>query len=69
MKILVIDVGGTNVKVKRSDGPEVRKIPSGPTLTPHQMAAEVQAAAADWPFDAVTVGYPGPVVGGKIVQE
>jgi polyphosphate glucokinase len=69
MKILVIDVGGTNVKIKMSDGSEVRKIASGPMLTAQQMTAEVKAAAPDWKYDAVGIGYPGPVVGGRITKE
>ncbi|NBO94130.1 MAG: ROK family protein, partial [Planctomycetia bacterium] len=69
MKILVIDVGGTNIKLKLSDRPEIRKTPSGPMLTAAQLVAEVKAATADWPFDVISVGFPGPVSGGKIVQE
>jgi polyphosphate glucokinase len=69
MKILVIDVGGTNVKLKLSDGEEVRKIPSGPTMTGQLMVDDVKQSAADWTFDAVTIGYPGPVVKGQIVLE
>ena len=69
MKILVIDVGGTNVKIKLSDGAEVRKIPSGPEMTAQAMVDAVKQNAADWEYEAVTVGYPGPVVGGQIRAE
>jgi polyphosphate glucokinase len=69
MKVLVIDVGGTHIKVKISDQDELRKIPSGPTLTAKQMVADVQKATADWQFDAVSIGYPGPVSRGKITME
>lgn len=69
MKILVIDVGGTNIKLKVSDNDEVRKIPSGPTMTAAQMVADVLAATKDWQFDGVSIGYPGPVVRGKIMEE
>jgi polyphosphate glucokinase len=69
MKILVIDVGGTNVKIKLSDGAEVRKIPSGPEMNAQAMVDAVKQNAADWQFDAVTIGYPGPVIGGHIKQE
>ena len=69
MKILVIDVGGTNVKLKISDCDEVRKIASGPTLTPQLMVDDVLKETAGWTFDAVSIGYPGPVVRGKIVQD
>jgi polyphosphate glucokinase len=69
MKILVVDVGGTNVKVKVQGNDEVRKCHSGPALTAQQMAAAVRQAAADWDYDRVTVGYPGPVVRGQIQRD
>ena len=59
-KILVIDVGGTNLKIRATGTPLV-KVPSGPTMTAAQMAAAVKQVAADWTFDAVSIGYPGPV--------
>jgi polyphosphate glucokinase len=69
MKILVIDVGGTNIKVRFQDQDEVRKCTSGPTLTPQQMVERVRQVTADWDYDRITVGYPGPVVGGRILVE
>ncbi len=69
MKILVIDVGGTNVKLKVQGTDEVRKVPSGPELTPAEMVGLVREAAADWDYDAVSIGYPGPVIKGRIKVE
>lgn len=69
MKILVIDVGGTNVKVLASGHKERVKIPSGPALTPVAMVAAVKSATADWNYDVVSIGYPGPVVRGRPVSE
>jgi predicted NBD/HSP70 family sugar kinase len=69
MKILVIDVGGTNVKLKLSDREEITKIPSGPKMTASQMVADVLKETAAWKFDAVTIGYPGPVVRDRIALE
>jgi polyphosphate glucokinase len=65
----VIDVGGTNVKIKLQDNPEVRKLPSGPELTGQQMVDGVKQLARGWDFDAVTIGYPGPVINGRITKE
>ena len=62
MKVLVIDIGGTHVKVASSDHPVPLKIVSGPTLTAQQMVADVLAAIQGWEYDAVTIGFPGPVV-------
>lgn len=69
MRILVVDVGGTNVKVLATGQPERVKIPSGPTLTPARMVALVQEATRDWAYDVVSVGYPGPVRDGRPARE
>jgi predicted NBD/HSP70 family sugar kinase len=69
MKTLVIDVGGSHIKVRVSGDDEVRKIPSGPTMTAQQMVADVKKAARGWKYDAVSIGYPGPVEGNKILKE
>lgn len=65
MRILVVDVGGTHIKVAGSwnHGPDIPpiKIDSGPTLSAQQMVADVRALTADWEYDAVSIGYPGVV--------
>jgi len=66
MTILVIDVGGTHIKLKLQGCDEVRKCPSGPNLTPQKMVERVRSATADWQYDRVSIGYPGPVVDGVI---
>ncbi|HEY4320318.1 MAG TPA: hypothetical protein VGM77_03985 [Gemmatimonadales bacterium] len=60
-KVLVLDVGGSHVKVRMSGQRSPVKIVSGPLYTPHDMIASVQAATAGWTFDAASIGYPGPV--------
>ncbi len=69
MKILVVDIGGTNVKMLASGQREPRKFPSGPTLTPREMAAGVKQAVQGWTYDAVSIGYPGPVRDGRPASE
>ena len=69
MNILVIDIGGTNVKVRRSGVEEVRKHPSGPQLTPALMVEAVKHLTNDLDFEVVSIGYPGPVVNNKILKE
>src|SRR6476660_5066416 len=67
--ILAIDVGGTNVKVLAT-GHRVRvKIPSGPDMTPAKMVNAVKDATADWKYDLVSIGYPGPVENNRPVLE
>jgi polyphosphate glucokinase len=70
-KILVIDVGGTHVKLKVSGRDEVLKLPSGNKLSPRRMmrASLSAAAARGWRFDVITIGVPAPVLGGKIALE
>ena len=69
MKVLAVDVGGTHVKILASGHKEPREFPSGPTLTPTQMVAGVRKLAGDWEYDAVSIGYPGPVLHGRPVLE
>jgi polyphosphate glucokinase len=62
MKVLVIDVGGTHVKVLLSGEETPRKFESGPTMTPGEMVKGVKQITKDWKYDAIAMGYPGPVV-------
>lgn len=61
MKVLVIDVGGSNVKILATGQTEERRFPSGPTMTAAMMADTVKSLAAGWQYDAVAIGYPGVV--------
>lgn len=69
MNILVIDIGGTNVKLLASGQDTPRKFPSGPELTPDRMVAGVKAATADWDHEAISIGFPGPVLCGQPMTE
>src|SRR6266550_2616383 len=69
MRVLVVDVGGTRVKVLATGEKAPREFASGPTLTAEQMVAGVRTAAAGWKYDAVSIGYPGPVLHGRPVAE
>src|ERR1700674_4097218 len=68
-KVLVIDVGGTNIKMLATGQKEPRKIPSGPTMTAGKMVRVVKACVKDWKFDRVSLGYPGPIVNGHALRE
>jgi polyphosphate glucokinase len=69
MNVLAIDVGGTNVKLLASGHETRRRFPSGPTMTAKVMVEEARKVAADWKFDVVSIGYPGPVLDGRILSE
>ncbi|HEV2436416.1 MAG TPA: ROK family protein [Verrucomicrobiae bacterium] len=69
MKILVIDIGGTHVKVLATGHQQRVQFPSGPKMTPAKMVAAVRAATAGWKYDAVSIGYPGPVAHGRPLCE
>jgi len=68
-KILVLDVGGTNVKMYVTGHRAMRKFSSGPKMTPQKMVTQVRALAAGWRYDALSIGYPGVVLHGKPVVE
>ena len=68
-KILVVDIGGTNVKLLATGHRTPVKIPSGPEMTPRKMVTAVRKAAADWQYSKVSIGYPGPVLNGKPVSD
>jgi len=68
-KILVIDVGGTHVKVLLTGMKTPIKIVSGPLFTAKDMVREVKSALKDRPYDAVSIGYPGPVVQDRPLRE
>ncbi len=61
MKILVIDIGGNNVKAMVSGESEKRKFPSGAKLTPQRMVDGIKELCMDWEYQAVSIGFPGPV--------
>jgi polyphosphate glucokinase len=69
MRVLVVDIGGTNVKILATGQKQPRKTPSGPGLTPRKMVAVVKELTEDWEYDAVAIGYPGRVVDGRIMVE
>ena len=69
MNVLVLDVGGTSVKILATGQTEPRKFPSGPTITPERMVAGVKELAADWNYDAVSIGVPGPVLHGRLASD
>lgn len=68
-QVLVIDVGGTNVKIAMGTSKELLKIPSGNEMTAEQMAKAVKEAAASWGYEAISIGYPGPVKDGRPAKE
>ena len=69
MRVLVLDIGGTHVKLMHSGSPEARKFDSGDGFTPQQVVAGVKKHTADWHYDAVTIGIPSPVIHGAVSAE
>jgi polyphosphate glucokinase len=68
-RVLVIDVGGTNIKLLATGQKDSRKIASGSSMTASKMVREVKNCARDWIFDCVSLGYPGPVINGHPLRE
>lgn len=69
MNVLVVDIGGTHVKILMTGEKEPRRFDSSPALTPRKMVSGVKKLAADWKYDRISIGYPGPVVSDRIVAE
>ncbi len=69
MKVLVIDVGGSHVKLLRSGMRTSRRFDSGVSMTPSKMVKLVKRITVDWPYDVISMGYPGLVLHGRIAAE
>jgi len=68
-KVLVIDIGGTHVKILATGRRQKRQVDSGPTMTPGQMVEDLKKLAEGWDYDVVAMGYPGPVLHNKPMLE
>jgi polyphosphate glucokinase len=69
MNVLVIDIGGTHVKVLATGHDQKREFDSGPALTPKRMVSQVRKLVSDWKFDVISIGYPGVVVRNRPMVE
>jgi polyphosphate glucokinase len=69
MNVLVIDIGGTHVKVFATGQNAHREFDSGPDLTPKRMINGVRKLVADWKYDVVSIGFPGPILRNRPVSE
>ena len=69
VNVLVVDVGGTHVKILATGQKEPREFLSGPKLSARQMVAGVKKVANDWRYDAVSIGYPGVVINNRPLTE
>jgi len=67
-RILVVDVGGTTVKLMIS-AREKRKFESGPAMTPKRLVSGINEIAADWKYDAIALGLPAPISRGRIIKD
>ena len=69
MNVLVIDVGGTHVKILATGQNDKREFASGPKMTAEQMVSGVRQLANGWSYDSVSIGYPGPVLHNRPVAD
>lgn len=69
MNVLVIDIGGSNIKILATGQPDRIKIPSGSDFKPENLVPLVKDAAKDWSYDVISIGFPGVVKQGKIVAD
>lgn len=69
MNVLVVDVGGTHVKLLTSGQLESRQFDSGTSLLPKNMVLGSKKIADGWSYEVVSIGYPGPVLRNRPVAE
>lgn len=69
MNVLVVDIGGTHVKLLATGQSEPREFPSGSAMTPKRMVSGVKKLTRDWKYDVVSMGYPGPVMRNRPVAD
>ena len=69
LNVLVVDVGGTNVKILVTGKRTPRKIASGPAMTAQNLVEAVKQLADDWSQDVIALGYPGAVRAGRPAAE
>jgi polyphosphate glucokinase len=67
-KILVVDIGGTHVKLMMLRG-RYRQFNSGPKMGPKELVAKIEENAKDWRFTAISIGFPAPVRRGRILRD
>jgi polyphosphate glucokinase len=67
--VIVVDVGGSHVKLLATAETERRRFESGPTMTPQEMVDGVREAATGWEWERVSVGVPAPVLGGRVASD
>lgn len=68
-RTLVIDVGGTHIKMLATGQKEPRRFVSGASMTPRKMVRQIKQAVSDWKFDRIALGYPGPIINGHPLRE
>ncbi len=68
-KVLVVDVGGTNIKMRMKGQKEATKIPSGPTMTSKKAVEIVKTNTKGWDYNCISLGYPGPIINGRPLRE
>ncbi len=69
MKVLVIDIGGTTVKMLATGQAEPSRFHSGTKMTPEHMVSKVKEETAQWKYEVASIGYPGLIRGGRIAAE
>ncbi|GMQ23765.1 ROK family protein [Algoriphagus sp. oki45] len=69
MNVLVIDIGGSNIKLLATGQPERIKIPSGSDFTPNDLIPLVKDATKEWAYEAISIGFPGVVKHGEIAAD
>ncbi len=69
MKVLAVDIGGSKIKILASGHRNPVEAPSGKHIGPKELVTNVLNAAAKWDYDVVSIGYPGEVKRGRLMED
>lgn len=69
MNVLVLDVGGSHVKAVATGHLEPRSLDTGPDFTPDDLLEGLGPLIADWKWDVVSIGFPGPIVNNRVIRQ
>jgi polyphosphate glucokinase len=66
--VLVVDIGGSNVKILTSPSERI-KFNSGGDMRPRDFAQQFKKSVRDLKFDKVSIGFPAVVRNGRIMHD
>jgi hypothetical protein len=67
-KVLVVDIGGTQVKLMISHS-DTRRFDSGMKLSPKELVSQIKKCSTGWKYDAISIGFPSVIKHGRVKKD